>query len=79
MDLRELINAAGIPQNAVAGKAIKTEKKTEKVKISFTESSVLPCEKPVLLEQRKAEVITISISELLECAKEKQHNDIYAK
>ena len=46
------------------------EKKTEKVKISFTESSVLPCEKPVLLEQRKAEVITISISELLECAKE---------
>ena len=31
MDLRELINAAGIPQNAVAGKAIKTEKKTEKV------------------------------------------------
>lgn len=31
MDLRELINAVGIPQNAVAGKAIKTEKKTEKV------------------------------------------------
>lgn len=46
------------------------EKKTEKVKVSFTEATLLPCAKVAVLEPRKIDGITITISELLECAKE---------
>lgn len=50
----------------------KNYSKNKKVKVSFAKTSVPLCEKSDVRERRKrkAEVITISISELLECARE---------
>ena len=40
------------------------------MKVSFTEATLLPCAITTVLEPRKTDGITITISELLECAKE---------
>lgn len=46
------------------------EKKSEKVKVTFTEKTTFPSVKTTAVVARKIDRITITISELLECAKE---------
>jgi len=46
------------------------EKKSEKVKVTFTEKTTFPSVKTTAVAARKIDLITITISELLECAKE---------
>lgn len=55
------------------------EKKAEKVKVTFTEKTTFSSEKTVAIETRKIDSITITISELLDCAKEMKdmHPDDY--
>lgn len=55
------------------------EKKAEKVKVTFTEKTTFSSEKTAAIETRKIDSITITISELLDCAKEMKdmHPDDY--